>query len=421
MDALLYAALRPVKDYGAVIFRRISKQILQPGGLWETSQKIYPHAGGKSRKTPWLGWEWPQHGTSVRFSHLQHEDDKNSWQGSQLDFVGFDELTHFSEGQFFYLLSRLRSAHAGGIKPVLRATTNPDPDSWVRSFLAPWVDDTYPDPAKSGEVRWFYRDADTIVWLRNPADRPATVEREAVHSVTFIEAHLEDNPALMASDPGYKGRIQALPLVERIMLSGGPDAWKVRRDGNMFKRHWFPIVDAAPADLLATVRRWDLAGTEPRKGQNDPDYTAGVLMGRSTEGVYYVLDCILEQLSPAGVRSLVKQTAILDGRNVRVSLAQDPAQAGKDQAEEYIKMLDGWDVHTERETGDKVTRAGPLSAQVEAGNVRVVRGHWNNAYLNQLAAFPNPSVKDDAVDGSSGAYRDLLALLDGGGRIRFFD
>lgn len=421
LDALWHAALQPVKGYGAVIFRRTSPQITQTGGLWETSQLIYPHAGGKPRKTPWLGWEWPKLETSVRFHHLQHEDDKLAWQGSQLGYVGFDELTHFSEGQFFYLLSRLRNPHDGGIKPVMRATTNPDPESWVRFFLAPWVDDTYPDPAKSGEVRWFYRDADTICWLRSPADRPPSVARESVHSATFIEAHLEDNPALMASDPGYRGRIAALPLVERMILSGGPDAWKVRRDGNMFKRHWFPIVEVAPADLQATVRHWDLAGTEPRKGQNEPDYTCGVLMGRATDGNYYVLDCLLEQLSPANVRSLVKQTAILDGAGVSVRLNQDPAQAGQDQVDEYIKMLDGFDVRAERETGDKALRASPLSAQAEAGNVRLIRSHWNTPYLNQLTAFPNSRVKDDAVDASASAYRDLLALTENGVRMRFFD
>src|SRR5690242_6961902 len=76
LDAAWHAAFQPVSGYGAVIFRRTSPQITQTGGLWETSQKVYPHAKGKPRQTPWLGWEWPQYGTNVRFSHLQHEDDK---------------------------------------------------------------------------------------------------------------------------------------------------------------------------------------------------------------------------------------------------------------------------------------------------------------------------------------------------------
>lgn len=408
LDDAWDACLQPASGFGAVIFRRTSPQITQTGGLWETSQKIYPLAGGKPRQTPWLGWEWKQHGTSIRFSHLQHEDDKLKWQGAQIPSIGFDELTHFTESQFFYLLSRNRSP-IPGVKPRIRATTNPDPDSWVKRFLAPWVDDEYPDPAASGEVRWFYRDGDTIIWLRSPAERPAHIPRDEVHSVTFIEARLEDNPALVESDPGYKGRLQAMPLYDRIILSGGPGAWKVRLDGNLFKRHWFPIVDAAPADVEAVVRRWDLASTEPRKGYEDPDYTAGVKMARTREGVYYVLDCLLTQSTPGAVKALVKQTAALDGDGVAIRIPQDPGQAGKGQLEDFVTMLNGYDVRGEPETGDKVTRAKPFSAQAEVGNVRLVRGSWNDAYLNQLTAFPNARVHDDAVDASSGAYRDLTA------------
>lgn len=406
LDAAWHACFQPIRGYGAVIFRRTSPQITQTGGLWETSQQIYPYARGKPRQTPWLGWEWSQHGTNVRFSHLQHEEDKLKWQGAQIPYIGFDELTHFTESQFFYLLSRNRSP-VPGIQPIMRATTNPDPDSWVKRFLAPWVDDEYPDPARSGEVRWFYRDGDAILWLHAPAERPVHIPRDEVHSVTFIEAHLEDNPALMEADPGYRGRIQAMPLVDRIILSGGPEAWTIRRDGNMFKRAWFPIVDAAPAELVAVVRRWDLAATEPRKGFNDPDYTCGVKMGVTAEGVYYVLDVLFAQETPGSVRALVKQTAQLDGPHVAVRVPQDPGQAGKDQYYDYIRLLDGFDISGAPETGDKITRAKGFSAQAEVGNVRIVKGPWNELYLNQLTAFPNPRVHDDAVDGSSGAHNYL--------------
>lgn len=419
LDAAWHAVFKPVKDYGAVIFRRTSPQITQPGGLWETSLKLYPLMGGKPRKNPWLGWEWAQFETSVRFSHMQYEENREDWQGSQLDWCGFDELTHFTEGQFFYMLSRLRHAGDGGIKPILRATTNPDPDSWVRTFLAPWVDDEYPDPAKSGEVRWFYRDGDTIVWLHSPQERPDFVEHDDVHSVTFIESHLEDNPALMASDPGYRGRIRAMPLVDRIILAGGPQAWKVRREGNMFKRPWFEVVDAIPADLVAQVRRWDLAGTEPQKGKNDPDWTCGVKMGRTVGGVYYVLDAVFLQGTPGEVKRVVKQTAELDGRSVPVRVPQDPGQAGKGQAHDFVASLDGWDVAGVLESGDKVTRAKPFSAQCEVGNVKLVRGPWVEQWLNQICAFPNKIVHDDAVDASDGAH-DYLSNPTPAPNIRFF-
>lgn len=407
LDAAYHAVFQPVKGFGAVIFRRTSPQITQTGGLWETSQGVYPltSPAGKPRQTPWLGWQWPQYGTSVRFAHLQYEVDKFSWQGGQLPYIGFDELPHFTEGQFFYLLSRNRSP-IPGIKPIVRATTNPEPDSWVKRFLAPWVDATYPDPAASGEVRWFYRDGDTILWLRTPEHRPAHIGRDEVHSVTFIEARLEDNPALMRADPGYRGRIQALPLVERTILAGGPGAWDVRLDGNMFKRSWFRLVDSAPT-CVEVVRRWDLAGSQPHKGYSDPDWTCGVKMGRTATGVYCVLDVVFARDTPNGVKRLIQQTARLDGADVAIRLPQDPGQAGKAQLYDFVTFLDGYDVRGVPETGDKATRAKPLSAQAEVGNVAIVRGSWNDQYINQMTAFPNPRVHDDAVDASSGAYTYL--------------
>jgi predicted phage terminase large subunit-like protein len=286
-------------------------------------------------------------------------------------------------------------------------TTNPDPDSWVKKYLAPWVDDTFTDWATSGEVRWFYRDGDSILWLHSPDERPKHVPRDEVHSVTFIEAHLEDNPALMESDPGYRGRIQAMPRLERVILSGGPEAWKVRLDGNMFKREWFEIVDAAPTEFTSVIRRWDLAATELRKGKLDPDWTCGVKMGRAAAGVYYVLDAIFLRSTPGEVKRVVKQTAMLDGYEVKIRVPQDPGQAGKAQAQDFVRDLDGWDVAGVIESGDKVTRAKPFSAQCEAGNVKLVRGPWVEQWLNQITAFPNTAVHDDAVDASDGAYEQL--------------
>src|SRR5262249_54039895 len=84
----------------------------------------------------------------------------------------------------------------------------------------------------------------------------------------------------------------------------------------------------------------------------------------------------------------------------------DPGSAGKEVAEDKVKMLAGFPVHAERVTGDKAVRAEPFAAQAEAGNVRLVRGPWNAAYVDELTAFPN-GANDDQVDGSSGAFNKL--------------
>ncbi len=127
--ALLFEPLRHVANpgFGAVIFRRTMPMITNEGGLWDESMGLYPLAGA----TPMIGshdWRFPS-GANVGFRHLQHEVTKLDWQGAQVALIGFDELTHFTESQFFYMFSRNRSMC--GVRPYIRATTNPDAASWV--------------------------------------------------------------------------------------------------------------------------------------------------------------------------------------------------------------------------------------------------------------------------------------------------
>lgn len=175
--------------------------------------------------------------------------------------------------------------------------------------------------------------------------------------------------------------------------------------GCLFRRSWFEIVDEAPAELTR-VRFWDLAATE-QKDANDPDWTVGLLMGKSAAGVYYVLDVRRVRASPAGVEALVKQTASLDGRDVAIWMEQEPGSAGVNNIDHYLRhILAGYNFHGERATGDKVTRASPFAAMAEAGNVKVVRGEWNKAWLDEIELFPL-GAKDDQVDGASGAFGKL--------------
>src|SRR5581483_6115202 len=128
-----------------------------------------------------------------------------------------------------------------------------------------------------------------------------------------------------------------------------------------------------------------------------PDWTAGVLMGRSDEGVYYVLDVRRDRLSPQGVQALVKRTAQADGYGVPVRMEQKPGSAGATVISHYLRQLSGWDFGGERSTGDKVTRARPLAAQAEGGNVRLLRGPWNKDFLDEAEVFPFGG-HDDQVD-----------------------
>lgn len=153
--ALLMEPLRYIytKGYRAVIFRKSYTQINASGGLWDESTSMYVGIHGAiPTKSPKYHWRFAKKAV-LYFDYLGRDDDLNRWQGSQITFIGFDELTHFSERQFFYMLSRNRSTC--GVKPYVRATCNPDADSWVARFIAWWIDqDTgYPIKERSGLQR----------------------------------------------------------------------------------------------------------------------------------------------------------------------------------------------------------------------------------------------------------------------------
>lgn len=172
------------------------------------------------------------------------------------------------------------------------------------------------------------------------------------------------------------------------------------REGSFFKVGMLAIADAAPAGLR-TCRAWDLAASTG-KG----DYTAGVRLGVDAAGNWWILDAQRGQWGVEERDSMLRLTAATDGRETKIRLAQDPGQAGKDQAQRLTRMLAGYSVRAERVTGDKATRADGFAAQVNAGNVRLVRGAWNAALIEELRQFPM-GKNDDLVDACADAFSEL--------------
>ena len=311
------------------------------------------------------------------------------------------------------MLSRNRSS--SGVSGYIRATCNPDADSWVADLIKWWWDpDTgYPIPERSGVVRYFVRVNGELYWgdtKESLCFELGLTDEEAlqVKSMTFISSKLSDNKILMENDPSYLANLKALPIVEQERLLHGN--WKIRpAAGLFFKRSQIgEILNEAPNDIVKYVRCWDLAATAESEG-GEPAYTAGVLMGKRKNKRYVVLNVINVRQSASDVRNTIKNTCIIDRQkygHVRTKLPQDPGQSGKDQAESYIKFLAGFNVFTERESGSKETRAEPFAAQWQAGNVDIVAGEWNESYLSQLESFPESKLKD-MVDASSGAFNEL--------------
>lgn len=376
------------------------------------------------------------------------------------------------------MFSRIRSD--SGVDGYVRATTNPDPDSWVRTFIDWWIgDDGLAIPERSGKIRWFIRINGECVWgdsrmdllryqfegeitaidkthkdadelfIQDEEDSKAQTivtpgvegtlyvvtdssrffqwidgeykELNPPKSVTFILSTLQDNKILMRNDPSYLANLKALPLVEQERLLGGN--WNIRpAAGLYFPRSKVTLIDEIPDDVVRWVRAWDLAGTEDKKNnnpENGPAYTAGVLIGMRKNGRIVIADVINQRLNSSDVRSTVLNTAKADkaayGRKMRIRMNQDPGQAGKEQAEQYIKLLSGFSVNIEKESGSKETRAEPLSAQwigikgSEKGNVDVLNAPWTQAYLAQMDGFPDRTFKDMA-DASATGFIELQSM-----------
>lgn len=173
------------------------------------------------------------------------------------------------------------------------------------------------------------------------------------------------------------------------------------REGAFFKVAQLQILDAEPAGLK-TCRAWDMAAST--KG----DYTVGVKLGVDAENRFYVLDVQRGQWLPDERDAVLMQAAALDGRQTRIRLAQDPGQAGVDQVIRLTRMLAGHVVRSERVTGSKETRAEGFASQVNAGNVRIIKGAWDRDFIEELRQFPL-GRNDDQVDASSDAFTELAA------------
>ncbi len=228
-------------------------------------------------------------------------------------------------------------------------------------------------------------------------------ERRCSTSIGFTDPRTQDGELL---DPVRFPR----ETVEKLKRDMGSYAYAGQyqqrptpREGGLFKRAWFEgkMINAAPSGTV-WWRHWDLAATAKKTSAR----TAGVKIGRAPDGRIIVGHSLTTQSEGHEVRKIIRATAEADGTAVRISLPQDPGQAGKVQKADMVAMLTGFTVKADPETGDKVTRAEPFSAQCEAGNVYLVRGDWNESYLDELCLFPGGSFKDQ-VDASSGAFGRL--------------
>ena len=368
--ALLMAALQyaDVPGYNALLVRRTFPALTKPGALIDLA-----HSWLRGTDATWneqlKQWRFPS-GASLSFGYLETEADKYQYQGAAFHFCGFDELTQLSESQYTYLFSRVRRTKdmaAQGVPLRVRSASNPGGvgHEWVK--------------------RRFFTEGRAKGRL-------------------FVPALLTDNPHLDVE--AYREALKELPLVERQQLEHGD--WGTVRAGDWFRAEWWQYVDASALPPgRRRLRYWDTASTKPNARNRDPDYYAGVLLSE-WKGRFYVEDVERFRLGPAEAEERLRAVAERDGTGVEVVMAQEPGSQSEALITTYARTLfAGYSFRGDRQTGDKLHRAKPLSAACANRLVFIVRGAWNRDFTEECEAFPQPGVHDDQVDAASGAHAKL--------------
>ncbi len=370
-EALLVGALQYVDDYAtsSLLLRRTYRDLDKPGGLMFRARKWL--AGTKAH---WDGvnyrWVFPS-GATLNFGYLEHAGDELKYQSSEYQYIGYDELTHFSEYQYLYLFSRLRRLKGSGVPLRMRSGTNPGGPGheWVRKR-----------------------------WNLPNGPMPGT-------NNVFVPASLYDNPFLIQDE--YAEGLDRLGDVTKAQLLDGD--WSATATGGYFETGkfrrigWDEVPDAR--EFTAIIRYWDFAATEPTELNPDPDYTVGLKLGMTATGSsdpslpdYYVLDVERFRGNPGTVENRIRAVGLRDGPRVVQWLEQERGAAGKLNFRNYaVNVLPHSTARPLYATGTKEARAAIAAARVKEDRVFLVDGEWIDDFLAECAVFPMGS-HDDQVD-----------------------
>lgn len=227
-------------------------------------------------------------------------------------------------------------------------------------------------------------------------------ERKCYTSIGFEDPRTEDGELLFPERFPAEVVERDKKVMGSYATAGQFQQRPAPRTGGFFAWENLEIVGAAPK-LKKLVRYWDKAGTKDAGAR-----TAGVLMGLGVDGLYYVLDVVKGQWEAPQRERTIRQTAETDDRRTEIWIEQEPGSGGKESAQATIKNLAGFKIKAERATGDKTVRAEPYSVQVEAGNVKLVKGDWNKDFIDEHKTFPAGKFKDQ-IDGASGGFNKLAS------------
>lgn len=445
--ALTISPLRNIciPGFRSLTLRRESTQLFSGGGLWDVASQMYSAFGTSPRRTPKAVHIFPS-GASVEFGHLNKEDSVRAFDGAQYCDINFDELQHFLESQFWYMLSRNRSTCSAVSK--VRATCNPDPDSFLRKLIDWYIDEEsgYPIEERSGVIRYFVRENEELDWYDTyeaafEKHKTGILEGELyIKSFTFIRSTIDENPALLLNDPSYKANLASGKNYEKERLLKGN--WNVRpAQGELFHKDVWgePILIRHLPRMKHLARYYDRASSLVTEKNSDPDYTSSTLAGVGVDNNLYIIDVTNERLTPFQIESKIQESYYNDFNmfpyvSCQVWMQEDMGSAGaaeraymtRSLQEKGINLL--WD---KKGAKNKLSYWNPLATALEesrkeelehAGDAsyRTVfivadtpANRWNRSFINQLSLVTDGTQggHDDMADSSSGAFKILAPRM----------
>jgi predicted phage terminase large subunit-like protein len=420
-------------DFVGYVIRKNATDLKKTGGAFKTALKMFKPFGITHTKQPMV-ITFPS-GATIEFIGLDGEEGMDKIQGLEISACMIDEATHIEEEAFWWTLSRLRTN--AKMEPNIWLTCNPDPDSFVFNFVEPYI---YPkgtvvnnelvegrvDPAKNGQILYFMRIDEKIVFRESIEafykEFPEDVNPESEdqpETFKFIGATCHDNPEMLKKNPKYVGTLRRLPRIERERLYYGN--WLARQEeGGYFKKAWVePLLTSVQGfEFTRFIRCWDLAASLESEATPNPDYTAGVLIGKTKCGKYIILDVVRDRKRSGENINWIGQIAREDmarygERSYSFYLPQDPAAAGITarifHVEKFNEMGLGAKFIKVGTSRSKLKRFEPFSASAEVGLVYVMKADWNDMYFSEMEAFDGVSKSrhDDMVDATSDAFNEL--------------
>lgn len=395
--SLLMRALFYVQDdaneYHALILRRTLSDLKRKGALihkasqWLNRKEIQNNA---SIKPKWDGtehsWTFPN-GNSLTFGYLRNINDLDTYQGSEYQFIGIDELTQLERFKYIYMRSRVRKTKDNKLPTQLMASSNPGKcgNKWVRERFIEKIDNDIQDKSQ----------------------------------IRFISSSYLDNIYLDRND--YEEYLMGLDRVTREQLMNGN--WYASVKGQLFDESDFHIIshdEYMKIPIIKIIRYWNLAATEVLNDDklrgSDPDYTAGVLLAKDLNGNIYILDSYEFQLESRNLINEILNTAACDKSDVRY--IELDGSTGKNFGLLIIDELNrrGFTTGTGNSRENKIDRARRVLADIQKNGIfRVGKDRtgftkkWAMEFLEKITAYPNEAIHDDCVVAFTGGYEKIVS------------